>query len=96
MGARVLARQQQELVGARGARERGVGLHDHQIAVDVDDVVRVVDAPAAGAHGFMFLCSQSGQRVRGMTSERREQPRWLAGRDIRGSLVCAVQQLVWL
>ena len=41
-----------------------------------------------------FLCSESAQRVRGMVRARREQLWWLAGRDIRGSTKCAVQQLV--
>ena len=54
VGARIFRSQEQELVGGRGARERRVGLHDHQIAVDVDDVVVGGIVPAAGAHGFMF------------------------------------------
>ena len=73
MGARIFRSQEQELVGGRGARERRVGLHDHQIAVDVDDVVRVVDALTAGAHGFMFRRSEGAQRVAGMMSVRREE-----------------------
>ena len=85
VGARIFGRQQEELVGARCRRERGVGLHDHQIAVHINDVVRVVDAPAAGAHGFLFLCSEGGQRVASMTSERREQLWLFVRRKIRRS-----------
>ena len=85
VGARIFRSQEQELVGARCRRERGVGLHDHQIAVDVDHMVRVVDAPAAGAHGFMFLWSEGGQRVRGIFRERREQLWLFVRREIRRS-----------
>ena len=65
VGARVLARQQEELVGARCGCQRRVGLHDHQIAVDVDDVMVVRRVLAAGAHFFRFGRSESAQRVAG-------------------------------
>ena len=73
---------------------KGVGLEDHQIAVDVDDVVRVADALTAGAHVFVFR-ERSARAGRGASSASSVGSLRLTRRAISVDAwdKCAVQQL---